>query len=105
VTFEEKYKHLPSLPRIVCAANKIPTNDGDLILIGARHWDTLMRNQFHAQVGLFKEVYKNQETQGFIDQFGRFYDRKEAKIIAEHNNQIIRVVGGDSEKLYSENLY
>ena len=50
------------------------------------------------------------EEQGFVDQFGNFYSREEAWIIAVTNGQIIRRVGGDMSldgegKLFSENLY
>ena len=50
--------------RIVCAANKFP--DGTIIL-GARHWDPLMR-------ATFKKLYADRheaglEQQGFIDQY------------------------------------
>lgn len=43
-------------------------------------------------------------TQGFIDQYGKFYDREEAWCVAEKNGQIIRDCGCPGE-LYSENLY
>jgi hypothetical protein len=42
--------------------------------------------------------------QGFVDNKGNFLTRKEALLIAEKENQIIRRCGGDVE-LYSENLY
>lgn len=43
--------------------------------------------------------------QGFIDQHGNFYSREEAWKIAQANGQIIRRVGGDEGRLFSENLY
>jgi hypothetical protein len=43
--------------------------------------------------------------QGFIDQHGVFMTREEAWIVAEAACQIIRRVGGDGARLYSENLY
>jgi len=101
-------------PVIVCSAIKLNT---DLIITGARHFDTIMRNTI-------KEILKNKNLklyndnpskmftycvrnceQGFIDQFGNFYNRYDAYIIAEKNNQIKRRVGGDFKKLFSENLY
>ena len=45
---------------------------------------------------------------GFIDQFGTFFNRQQAWKIAEKRDQIIRRVGGDiahGGTLYSENLY
>lgn len=93
-------------PRIVCAANKyfITLCDAsfEIMLIGARHWDSCMRDQFKR---LAYKVDRETEVQGFIDQFGKFYTRQEAFIIAEENDQIIRRVGGDNGKLFSENLY
>lgn len=91
-------------PTIVAAANQLV--DGTL-LIGVRHWDTLMRKQFQAKYG--KNVFKrrwwrkairrlvglpvspgcNFDGQGFIDQFGRWYNREEAMLIARANGQII----------------
>ena len=47
-------------------------------------------------------------TQGFVDQYGEFFDRCEAWKIAEREGQILRRCGGDGAKggtLYSENLY
>ena len=46
-----------------------------------------------------------EHVQGFIDQRGNFLTREEAWIVAEASGQIIRRVGGDGKKLYSENLY
>jgi hypothetical protein len=43
--------------------------------------------------------------QGFVDKSGTFKTREEAWSIAEAANQIIRRVGGDNGKLFSENLY
>lgn len=93
-------------PRIVCAANKYLISLGDasfeIMLIGARHWDSCMRDQFKR---LVYKVDRETEEQGFIDQYGKFYTRQEAFVIADENNQIIRRVGGDNGNLFSENLY
>lgn len=89
--------------RIVCAANKY----GSVIIIGIRHYDKFM----HTRIQELKDTYTNlinieDEVQGFVDQFGNFYNRKDAYIIAENENQIIRTCGNpDSRELYSENLY
>jgi hypothetical protein len=45
------------------------------------------------------------EVQGFIDQFGDFMTREEARKVALDAGQVRRRVGGDSERLFSENLY
>ncbi len=86
-------------PWIVCAANK--HKKSHLIICGARHWDSLMRGQVEA---MGKYDYNDWDT-GFVDQFGEYYDREEAWVVAERNNQIVRRVGGDNGYLYSENLY
>ena len=101
-------------PWIVCAANKY----GDYILTGARHWDNIMRaTTVLLGDGDFKTGWKKllsmvpeggREVQGFIDQFGRFYDREEAEQVAQQNNQIMQdQAGGRLSKicLHSEDLY
>lgn len=95
--------------RIVCAANML--SDGT-ILVGARHWDTMMANQLYLYLeakGLTEEDWckreRLDESQGFIDQFGKFYTRKEAYVVAEKENQIIRSIGYETDELYSEHLY
>lgn len=102
-----------SAPRIVCAANRVHTKDGNTyLLIGARHWD----QQMHSQMGIIKDklvvegftgkLYSHNISvdQGFIDQHNNFYDRQEAYEIAEKNDQILRHVS-EPGTLYSENLY
>lgn len=99
--------------RVVCAANliqvKCESEYLSFLLIGARHWDTLMRDQYKLTTqNLPQPVIKYAETQGFIDQHGIFMTRKEAWEVAQDANQIIRRGGGDDEDggtLYSENLY
>lgn len=82
---------------VVCAANKMP--DGHL-LIGARHWDSLMHEQAN-RLG-----YKGgDEEQGFIDQFGVFMSRDEALKVASKNGQQLKRPVDTYETLYSENLY
>jgi hypothetical protein len=87
-------------PIIVCAANK--HNETGLIVCGARHYDNIMRQQMY-QLGGFP--YWNNCEQGFIDQFGKFYNREEALKLAKENNQIRYRCGGDDKELFSENLY
>tara|TARA_R110000868_G_scaffold149611_2_gene372101 strand:+ start:84 stop:395 length:312 start_codon:yes stop_codon:yes gene_type:complete len=87
--------------RIVCAANKHKVN-GRLIL-GARHWDKIMHDQFKE----LKVLMKGQDfIQGFIDNRGDFHTREEAFIIATKQNQIIKKTGGENSiQLFSEDLY
>lgn len=95
-----------SPPRIVCAANR--SADGRIIL-GARHWDNLMRSQYDPIMDSPSSAWE----QGFIDQHGVFYNRKNAWVIACERRQIRKYVGNQSYKddnvygaeLYSENLY
>lgn len=95
------------MPRIVCAANKL--RDGRVV-VGVRHWDDHMRRQledYMSRMGKTCDVpLIHGEVQGFIDQFGAFYDRREAWLLAEKNGQIIwQGPGCDGPQLYSENLY
>ena len=85
--------------RVVCAAIR---NDDGHIICGARHYDGIM----HFQILSSKENWrKDTVEQGFIDQDGIFLTREEAFLIATERGQIQRRVGGDSGKLFSENLY
>ena len=87
-----------SIPRyVVCAANR-RESDG-LIICGARHWDKIM----HAVADALPDRTDKWE-QGFIDQYGFFLTRKEARYIVEKNKQALRDYGL-LDDLYSENLY
>lgn len=92
------------MKRIVCAANKFP--DGSIIL-GVRHWDRFMCNQANA-LG----IKGGTEEQGFIDQFGTFYNRVEALELVKENGQHFDSQRNshhdsidDCDELYSEGLY
>lgn len=99
--------------RIVCAANRCEVTNH--IVIGIRHYDAVMQDQITnlqivmGEVNSFASTpFVRTVTQGFIDQFGNFYNRQEAWKIAEQNSQVLRRVGGDAANggtLYSENLY
>lgn len=99
-------------PRIVCAAMLM--QDGTIVT-GIRHFSPEMRA---VMLRAYGEKYHLQVAeQGFVDQFGKFYNRKEAWKLADSNGQIIRPTGwelnstprpanvGDSGVLFSENLY
>ena len=99
--------------RIVCAANK--HTDG-AIVIGVRHYCPVMREAIdirNKDLSYFDYEDWSDSDQGFIDQFGDFYDRQTAWLIACKANQIFRLVGGQTKEdllrtdveLYSENLY
>lgn len=85
--------------RVVAAACR---NSAGRIVVSARHYDPIMRAQIAAAEGL--QRWRGCE-QGFIDQLGNFLTRQEAHAMASANGQIIRRCGGDTETLYSENLY
>ena len=85
--------------RVVCSATRERTGKMRVIC-SVRHWDALMRKQ--AEDCEFKHW---DAEQGFVDQHGEFLTREDAWMIAEAAGQIIRRVGGDGQRLYSENLY
>lgn len=99
--------------RIICAANRCDVTKR--IVIGIRHYDSVMQDQIaNLQIAMEETdsftitPFEHNVTQGFIDQFGNFYNRQEAWKIADQNGQILRRVGGDTANggtLYSENLY
>ena len=79
---------------VVCAAIR----KDNLIICGARHFDSIMRNQ----IKLLNLDFCNWE-QGFIDQYQTFLTREEAYTIAAKNNQIKQPIHNNT--LFSENLY
>ncbi len=88
--------------RVVCAAEQ--NRDGDVIC-SPRHRDPV----FHKLMTMLSETerhkWERDTVQGFVDQWGRFMTREEALDVAKSKQQIIRRCGGDSLRLYSENLY
>ena len=87
---------------IVCAACKV----GDIIFAGARHWDSVMHTQLKALEDAGVTDFSCEEEQGFIDQFGNFYDRREAFELCHLNHQEVDTESnGSVQELYSEGLY
>ncbi len=82
--------------RVVCAANR----NGDTIAIGVRHGCPLMRINMHA-LGM---DLKHPTEQGFVDQFGVFLTRAEARSMALDAGQV-EVENVASDILFSEDLY
>lgn len=82
---------------VVCAA--IRNSKGDIIC-SPRHWDALMREQV-----VKADADWSRAEQGFVDQYGAFMDRAEARMVAWSANQVVRRCGGDEAELFSENLY
>ena len=84
---------------IVCAA----VRQNDLIVTGARHFDKIMNNIIRSLDGCM--LLKNWE-QGFIDQYGKFYNREDAYKLVQLNGQTFDTKRNTSKtKLYSEGLY
>ena len=98
--------YIEGQPYVVCAAARNTYNGA--IICSPRHYDST----FHAVIELYRETADEQSIndwmeadQGFVDQFGNFLTRAEARKIAVATKQIRRRCGGDHEELYSENLY
>ena len=91
-------------PRVVvCAANQFKLFDGRVFVVCApRHYDVNMIKHIHR---LDIQGFVEEETQGFVDQFGVFMTRKQAWRVAEEAGQIKYRCGGDDGRLFSENLY
>lgn len=87
-------------PRIVCAAMR--HRGTGRIMVGVRHYCPIMRDQIqHSTQGV---TYWKNVDQGFVDQYGKWYDREEAWKVAKREGQI-RQVSGTEGTLYSEDLY
>ncbi len=85
------------VPHIVCAAMRYK----DILIVGARHYDTVMREQLKAY---FPHGDYPRFDQGFIDQWGRFYERVEAHQLVTSNGQKL-TTEPLHRILFSENLY
>lgn len=91
---------------IVSAANRY----GGIVLCAPRHSGPAMFQNIMAFGGMsFLHKWAGDEVckQGFVDQYGTFYDREEAYVIAKRNNQIIsnNGLGTTPGTLFSEDLY
>lgn len=94
------YKDYPVPERL--NSNLLPVNlTKGIVFCGHRHPHCL--RQMNVVWGR-RQCEAGKEVQGFLTSKNRFVDRKEAWIIAEKQNQIIRVSGGEGT-LYSEDIY
>lgn len=84
--------------RIVCAAVRCP---GGVTLVGPRHYDSVMQEQFRRE-GL--RCSEDKCEQGFLDQFGDFLNRREALAVALVAGQV-REKTSPKDLLFSEDLY
>ncbi|GLP95303.1 hypothetical protein [Paraferrimonas sedimenticola] len=94
--------------KIVCAAVRV----GTFVVLGPRHYSQPMHEQIkwiesHTRIPWKKLRQSYGEEQGFIDQFGQFYDRKQAMELVKSNGQPfdLKRNGGSGDELYSEGLY
>lgn len=76
--------------------------DGSIV-VGIRHFSPDMRAIMRLAYGA-EDYHLKVAEQGFVDQYGTFYDRESAWIIAQAAGQI-REVTGQVGTLYSEDLY
>jgi hypothetical protein len=89
---------------VVCAANRY---NGSAVLLGARHFDSLMCDALEEYEVAGGKFNRDTEEQGFIDQWGIFMDRTEALSVATAAGQINtrRPKGNPTNILFSEDLY
>lgn len=91
---------------IVSAANRY----GDIVFCAPRHSGPAMFQNimaFGGMLALHKWAGEGNCEQGFVDQYGTFYTREEAYVLAKRNNQIIsnNGLGTTPGLLFSEDLY
>lgn len=99
---EEEQPPKRNKPWIVCAANRHRTFN-DEIICGARHWDMVMRSQLDPG----EKIKGSEWEQGFIDQFGTWYNRTDAMKAVKESGQPFNAErnGHDDDVLFSEGLY
>jgi hypothetical protein len=84
-----------------CIVQNTNTNQ-EIIIVGARHWDKLMRTQFKQMINV-KIVH---HKQGFVNQFGQYRTRKEALKIVQLNGQRFDAERNSSKtELFSEGVW
>lgn len=94
--------------RIVCAANRFELKKGGYIVVpGARHYSPDMANVIDLIEDQLSSRFVSGEEQGFIDQWGEYFNRTDALVIATHANQIntAREKSLPLDTLFSEDLY
>lgn len=92
--------------RIVCAANRFKLKDGGTLVIPAtRHYSKDMGAVIKAVEDKLVTRFVCDDDQGFVDQYGNYWTREEAMIIATYAGQVRIERGGSEKELYSEDLY
>lgn len=91
--------------KVVASAVKCIFKDGtERLVIGVRHWDNLMAEQYI----LLKEKFGSRidEDQGFIDQYRVFLGRVEAlQVVMESGQPFNPRRNGATDELYSEGVW
>lgn len=89
--------------RLVSACNRYK----DVLITGPRHSCPIMSLTMAAYGGMevLHEYSGEDHEQGFVDQFGTFYSRDEAYILAVSNGQLLYPEDCHYERLFSEGLY
>lgn len=92
--------------RVVCAAIRAADQS---VLLGIRHYSADMHAQIDARRDGEKFKHRNDQDQGFVDQWGKYMTRDEAYQVAQAAGQVLHpnACGNelDGPKLYSEGLY
>lgn len=89
--------------RVVCASIRAANGD---ILVGIRHYSQDMHYAIQRDPNGRRFENRFDEDQGFVNSWGEYLTRKEAYVVARHNNQIIRETPFTrAGKLDSEALY
>lgn len=94
--------------RIVCAANRYKTKDGEwLVIPSVRHYSREHRPILDGLNYMLESEHAYDENQGFVDQYSNYWTREEALIIATHAQQIntVKKKTAPFDVLFSEDLY
>lgn len=94
--------------RIVCAANRFELKSGGYLVVpGTRHYSKDMAEVLDQLKDKLVTDHVSGNNQGFVDQWGEYFTREEALIIATHAGQIntVRTKGYPLDVLFSEDLY
>ena len=96
---ENCVKQHGAVRQVVCSA--VFVSGAPSLVVGVRHYDTLMRLQLSAIGGLDD----SSDVQGFVDQFGVFLTRQEAMLVVKESGQPFKPEHCHSETdLYSEGI-
>lgn len=93
---------------IVCAALRYP--DLGIVIPGARHYSPDIKRLLDRlqELGVMppKKQQVTGDNQGFVDNFGNYWNREQSFIIATHAGQLAgKDKCGSEKELYSEDLY